>query len=263
MIFTKDLKLTSGEMAKSLGIGRDTWARRKEEILANMEEQGIKYKITTKGKSIVYHFLSEGEFNYVRKSKKKTEQRDKVFEEEIISVIQKHPLNTPANISRIIAPHESVANLGYTDSTVYEYTRQRIRMWFGKEVGDIPPAWDNIEYAKRKGYIKRKVWCYRDYNTNLYVPLTEDEINDFISMIKQGYKEIQQTDIQLLADLDAGLITKEEYKEQSGDMRIFNYSDAKASFESKYGYTPIKVPMLALLQTSGAIGLADPCGSAN
>lgn len=243
MIITKDLKLKSGEMAKALGISNPTWKKYKEEILANMEELGIKYKVIIKGRSIIYHFLTEGEFNYIRKS----ERRDKIFEEEIISVIQKQPLNTPANISRIIIPHEPMASLGYANSTVEEYTRQRVRAWFGKEVGDIPPAWDDIKYAERKGYIERKVWCYRDYNTNLYVPLTEDEINDFISMIKQGYKEIQQTDIQLLADLDAGLITKEEYKEQSGDMRIFNYSDAKASFESKYGYTPIKVPMLALL----------------
>lgn len=57
------------------------------------------------GNKVIYRFLTDGEYEYKRKTKAKTEKvaaRDIAFEEAIVETISEQPLNTAANVARVI-----------------------------------------------------------------------------------------------------------------------------------------------------------------
>lgn len=92
----------------------------------------------------------------------------------------------------------------------------------------------------QKGYTKRKVW-YRLGAYNVYIPLPKEEIDDFIHMLKVNLRKDKDSEINLLADFDAGIITQEEYDEEVRVLKYGSYIDAKESFKDKYGYFPIRL----------------------
>ena len=55
-----------------------------------------------------------------------------------------------------------------------------------------------------------------------------------------------QTEIDILADLDNGLLTRKEADRIISDNCINAFISAKQSFKIKYGYYPIKVPIYEL-----------------
>ena len=247
MKFFRNEQLSTNELIKRLGISEGTWKKRRKDILfelANLYE----YEVIYKGQARYYHFLEDGEFEYYhkRKSQKSSviaQKRDVAFESAIIETLTDQPLNTAANVKRIIIEEwPEVTRLGYAESTTYEYTRVRMRKWFGKDEDDNG-SFENMEDLKmRKGYIRRKVWCRLDINNNRYIPLPKEEIDAFIHILRINLMEDEDDEIKLLADFDAGTITKEEYAKESSALRYGSYVCAKESFKEIYGYFPIKVP---------------------
>lgn len=245
MKFYKGEQLNTKELIKRIGISHGTWDNKRKDILLALSNS-CEYEVIYKGRAIIYHFLKDGEYSYERKSQKSSvaaQKRDAAFESAIIETLTDQPLNTAANVKRIIVDDwPEVTNLGYADSTVYEYTRVRMRKWFGKDKYDNGSFEDMKDLKERKGYIKDKVWCYLDSENNVYIPLSKEQVKEFVHMLIKNLKDIEQKEINLLADLDAGTITKEEYKEISVDLRYDKYISAKSSFRDKYGYFPINVP---------------------
>lgn len=247
MKFFKNEQLSTKELIGRLGVSEGTWKKRRKDILFELANL-YKYEVIYSGQARYYHFLEDGEFEYHHKRKVKDLsangiERDKAFESAIIETLTDQPLNTAANVKRIIIEEwPEVTKLGYAESTTYEYTRVRMRKWFGKDEDDNG-SFENMEDLKmRKGYIKRKVWCRLDINNNVYIPLPKEEIDDFIYMLRINLMEDEDDEIKLLADFDAGTITKEEYDEESRALKYGSYVSAKESFKDKYGYFPIKVP---------------------
>ena len=242
MKFYKGEQLSTKELIKRIGISHGTWDSKRKDILLALADS-CEYEVIYEGRAIIYHFLKDGEYSYKRKNSKDAQKRDEAFESAIIETLTDQPLNTAANVKRIIIDEwPEVTNLGYADSTIYEYTRVRMRKWFGKDKYDNG-SFENMEDLKmRKGYIKDKVWCYLDSENNVYIPLSKEQVKEFVHMIVKNLRDIEKKEIDLLADLDAGTITKEEYKEMSGGLRYDKYTSAKSSFRDKYGYFPINVP---------------------
>ncbi len=203
-------------------------------------------KQATAGNKVIYHFLTDCEYEYTRKAKAvsaKTIARDKAFEDAILEIISEQPLNTAANMTRIIKDDwPEVTCFGYTDKTLYEYVRQRTRKWFGRAIGDNGSFDDVEDMNMRKGYIARKVWCKLDAGYNIYKEMPQEQVDDFISMVKKHIREAENDDINLMADKDAGTISDEEYSKMSSSLRYDRYVAAKQEFKEKYGYYPIKVP---------------------
>lgn len=209
-------------------------------------------KLFIVGNKVIYHFLTDGEYEYTRKTKAasaKTKLRDEAFEAAILETISEQPLNTAANVTRVIMEdwHE-VTDLGYTQGTIYEYVRTRMRKWFGRAIGDNGSFEDVEDMNLRKGYIERKVWCRLDSVINVYIPMSEEHINIFIKLVQKHLKEIKEKQVKVLADRDAGTITKEECNEVLGDLNFEKYTAAKREFNAKYDYYPIRVPEYKLYE---------------
>lgn len=243
MNFQKNELLSTEELYKRLGITKDYWKKNRKEILIELSNI-YEYEVIYEGRKIIYKFNNKIG-NYLCSADK----RDKAFEDAILEILQEQPLNTAANVARIIIKewHE-VTDLGYTEGTIYEYTRVRMRKWFGVSIEDKGSFEDMEDMNMRKGYINKKVWCMADINDNVYEPMSQEQINEFIEIVKSNLKLIEEKEISLLADFDAGLITKEEYKEAAGFIKFERYTVAKAEFSKKYGFYPIKVPEYVLYE---------------
>ena len=242
----KDERLETKELIKRMGIGEATWKRNNKDILIALADC-CEYEVEYQGRKTIYHFLKDGKYEYSRKNSAAAAKRDKAFEDAIVETISEQSLNTAANVARILQSewHE-ITDLGYSEGTVYEYTRVRMRKWFGKSVNDNGTFEDMEDMNMRKGYINDTVWCKLDSENNVYIPMNEAEIDDFIKMVSANLKAIRKEEVNLLASFDAGTITKDEYNAQSGELRYEKYTNAKNEFRGKYGYFPIKVPEYVL-----------------
>lgn len=251
MTVVKDERLETKELIQKMGISDKTWKTNKKDILVALADS-CEYEVEYKGRSTIYHFLNDGEYEYQRKNKAasaKEQARDAAFESAIVEIISEQPLNTAANVARIMNGYwPEITDLGYTEGTVYEYTRVRMRKWFGKSVNDNGTFEDLEDMNMRKGYINDTVWCKLDKENSVYIPMNEAEIDDFINMVSANLKAIKKEEVNLLASFDAGTITKEEYNAQSGELRYEKYTNAKNEFRAKYGYFPIKVPEYVLYE---------------
>lgn len=233
--FFPEDKLNTKEVQKRLGISDATWKRNRKDILtelSNIYEYEIKYE----GRTTIYHFIKRvGEATQL--------PRDEAFENAILSTLYFQPLNTAKNVSRIIQKErEDINSMGYQDGTVYEYTRVRMRKWFGVDENDIGDFNNMEDLKERKGYIERKVWCMLDSEYNDYVEMSQEQISFFVECVKDSFKDDSEVELKLLSDFDSGLITESEMKESLGILKTAGYAAAKKQFKEKYGKFPIKVP---------------------
>lgn len=245
MKFYKNEKLTIGQLSQRFGICRKTFSNRKIDLLYDLSHF-CKYEIIREGRSEIYHFLEDGEYIYCRKNSKEMKERDAIYEKAIIQILTDQPLNTAANISRIAKETiPEITQLGYADATNYEYIRVRMRKWFGKDEHDLPLFGEELQ---RKGYIDHKTWCYLDVATNIYVPLTEEQIADLKNIFQKYFGKEEEKSLILASALDAGLLTKEEYQKKIGDLNFDNFLSTKQAFKDKYKVMPIKVPYYIIVK---------------
>ena len=160
----------------------------------------------------------------------------KVFEKEIVDVIERDNVQTAKNIARIIQKKDEIKEYHHTEGTVYEYTRLRVASMFGKKVGE----------GGTHGEIIEKIWCRADLEHNCYIPMSDEAIQNFLDCYSQSKEDGKQKELELLNDYQIGLIQKEELQEAIGEISLSNYIAARKSFHQKYGYYPIKVPVYGL-----------------
>lgn len=240
MQFTKGESLTTKELIKRLKISKNTWYSNKDTILAGLS-QALDYSVQKKGSSVIYIIESDGDYECNRKRCEKAKEKDKVFEDAIMTTLIAQPLNTAANVARIIKKDNTqIAELNYADSTLCEYIRNCIKDWFGTEIEEPNPL--NEKPENRKGYIAQKVWCLFDEQYSIYTPMPQSQVEEFINITNQYIGTTESTEIKLLADYSAGSITKEEFASALGELKHLEYTNAKKQFKDKYGYYPIKVP---------------------
>ena len=165
------------------------------------------------------------------------------------------PLNTAMNVSRILKEEwKEVRDLNYTDGTLYEYVRVRMRKWFGYNQNDKGTFEDVEDMKQRKGYIAKKVWCILDnssyQNHNVYKPLSQEQIDDFYSMFRSYRKDqrVVQMQAKINGDYQAGNITKEDRDKAVGQISSSSFILAKKEFKGKYGSYPIYASMYVLYE---------------
>lgn len=123
-----------------------------------------------------------------------------------------------------------------------------MRKWFGSAIGDNGSFDDMEDMSMRKGYIEKKVWCRFEPGYNRYIPMPEEQIDEFVKLVKKNLKEIRDREVEILAAFDAGTITREECNEALGGLSYEKYTAAKKDFKEKYDYYPISVPEYVLYQ---------------
>lgn len=240
--FVEDEKLSTKEFISKLGISMGTWKANRKDILIQFGNV-FEYEVEYEGRSTFYHIIKR--VNEVPAT------RDEAFERAILTTLYFQPMNTAANVARIIQKDEEqdIAAMGYADGTVYEYTKSRMRKWFGNNENDRGDFEDMEDMKERKGFIEEKVWCMLDAEYNDYIEMSQEQIDYFMKSIKDSFKTDTEMEVKLLADYDAGVISKSELDKALGDLKVAGYAAAKKAFRAKYGKFPIKVPVYKIYES--------------
>lgn len=240
--FNPGERLNTKEVYQRLGISDKTWKKNRKDILTELSNI-YEYEIEYEGRTTIYHFIK-------RVGEATQSPRDEAFENAILSTLYFQPMNTAANVARIIQKErEDINCMGYENGTVYEYTRVRMRKWFGNNENDRGDFEDMEDMKERKGFIEEKVWCMLDAEYNDYIEMSQEQIDYFMKSIKDSFKTDTEMEVKLLADYDAGVISKSELDKALGDLKVAGYAAAKKAFRAKYGKFPIKVPVYKIYES--------------
>ena len=232
------------ELSKALGIDRKTFSRNKDRILLEMTE-AYDYQTTYTASGRISKIIIKDkhyDYKYEAMNKKKKAEKDKLYEEIIPEIIREQPLNTPANISRVVQAHyHEITNITKSEYTIYSDCLHKTHKWYGKNEYDKPEFEEEMNI--RKGRIINRVWAIKK-NELEYEPLTEEQTKELKALFKQFVyesKEGQKEEEFILAEYDNGNISKEECKSRLGDLRFNSFDMAKKEFQKKYGGYPIYV----------------------
>lgn len=240
--FNPGERLNTKEVYQRLGISDKTWKKNRKDILTELSNI-YEYEIEYEGRTTIYHFIK-------RVGEATQSPRDEAFENAILSTLYFQPMNTAANVARIIQKErEDINSMGYENGTVYEYTRVRMRKWFGNNENDRGDFEDMEDMKERKGFIEEKVWCMLDAEYNDYIEMSQEQIDYYMKSIKDSFKTDTEMEVKLLADYDAGVISKSELDKALGDLKVAGYAAAKKAFRAKYGKFPIKVPVYKIYES--------------
>ena len=222
--------LTTKEMMSFFGATKDVWKRKREQLLQHFGNF-YEYEIIYRGRNKDYHIIRE--IQAYKPIEKKSTIRDRIYENNIIQVISDDNIQTAMNVYRIIKNFDDIKSYNFQDSTIYEYTRVRMRNMFGVKVNQ----------GGTRGIIEKKVWCRLLLEYNCYIEMPKEEVDVFYEMFKNTKSDFQEEELEIFSDYQNGLITKDEMNKQIGNHGFSCFLSAKNEFKQKYGYYPIKVPV--------------------
>lgn len=224
------------EMKDFFGVTNDKWKKDKDKLLkhlSNFYDYEVKYNETDRRKKEYLIIKKIKEYQkYDKPKNEKTILRDKIFEQNIVKIVEEDNIQTSSNVNRIMRKKVQFISDNYTEGTSYEYTRIRMIEFFGKNKGQ----------AGTKGIISEKIWCKLDKENNKYIPLDEDIISDFFGILKDRNKDNEKEIAEKCCDYENGLITKGERDKYIGEKNFSAFILSKQEFFEKYGYNPIYVP---------------------
>lgn len=223
--------LTTGQMQEYLGVSINVWKRKKNELLENFSKY-YEYEVEYKGRATNYKIIKK--LDDYQAIQKKSEKRDQVYEDGIISIINEDNIQTAANVARRLEKEDQdVISLNHTSGTIYEYTRVKMRNMFGTVVNE----------GGSKGMIVDKVWCRLNKEYDCYEEMTDEEIQKFFEIYNKSKDANKENELEIFSDYQNGLITKEQMYEMIGESGFICYQSARNEFKDKFGYYPIKVPV--------------------
>lgn len=81
-------------------------------------------------------------------------------------------------------------------------------------------------------------WMETDYYKNDYVEITEEQEK----YLKDLFAQHKSNNFDIIADVEAGVINREEAGVQLYEKEKYSYDKVMALFKEKYGFRPYKVP---------------------
>lgn len=230
---------TTQELIRALDISQSTWDHNKDKYLMNLSNY-YEFEVIYQGRRRSYKINKKlGDYRKPP-NKRSSEERNAVYQKEITEVIECDPVQTAKNVSRILNEHEVINAFNHTEGTVYEYTRQNMRTMFGNG-RDIPYG--------TKGEIIERIWCRLDRERYMYIEMKPEAIEAFKSMLKKQRDKDSEYENTVIADFQAGLISKEERDDKIGESSYSGYVAAQREFCNRYGYFPLKIPVYSLFAT--------------
>lgn len=221
------------EMREFFDETKDSWKKNKAKSL-NYLKQFYEYE-----ERKCEHDRRRTEYYIIRKIKpyeslvkSKRERQNRIYSEYIIPVIKQDPLQTAANVSRIIVSEKEIIALNHKESTSYDYVRKNMKEMFGKNSGKRGTL----------GIIFEKVWCHLDKSNNKYLPLSDKEKSFLFERFSTLKDKSMKQEIEIYQDYKADLISEDEMQRQVKESSIAWFLKARAEFAAKYGYHPMKVP---------------------
>lgn len=231
-IYEGEIKSTK-EMREFFGVNEDQWKKQKNKLLEHFSKF-YEYEVKYSGRNINYHIIKKlAEYEPIPKKKDKNDQ---LYESGIIRVIEEDNLQTAANVARILAIEDETIKKLHKESTIYEYTRVRMRNMFGTAINE----------GGTRGMIEEKRWCKLIKADNVYEEMSQEHIDAFLLLFSKMRDCGKEDDLEILNDFHCGLISQAEMCKRIGYNSYMNYSTAKKMFADTYGYIPIKVPLYQL-----------------
>lgn len=204
----------------------NTFSKNRKEYLQHLKQYYMFYE---QGKKII--LLKELKPFETRMKKRKDNQikKEQQYREATHKVISEQPLNTGSNIARIMCNNvlSPAYQYKHTEDTAARYVRHSLKEDFIK---------------------KMSRWCSIDYATNQYIPLEPEQL-DYLMKLFRGQidssnqsKILSQEIMDIIADADAGNISKAEMKEKTVDAAWKLYDLRMKEFKKKFGFRPYKTP---------------------
>ena len=195
-------------------------------LFANFIEDGKKIKI-----------LEVYEQKYIKQSKR--EKNDKFYQQAIIEVIDKAPLQYYKTAAgRIAQSHKTeLAQMNHNSfETTYTYTRRNMKKMFVDE--------------QTHGQVSdKKVWCKRFYNSEYdFMPISEQELKYWKDLLEKYLQDKEYIDevAAVLSLQDAGELSSNEVRERTFSLLSMQWEKIKKEFAAKFGFVPVAVPKYEL-----------------
>lgn len=205
-------KYNTKEVQSLLGISKDTWKRRYEEIQEYLKLYWD-YQTKEEGRCNYYIIIKEyGELQPLPR-KKKSQEMKQFYAKETEHIIQYKPRNTGVNIAREIVDKNN--KYSHAEGTAANYIRPILKE----------------EYMVSD----KKEWCCVNYDKYTYEPLTEKQLV-YLKQLFQQYMG-EESIANIVAEQEAGYRTKEEAFNSIKGL----YNDAMEAFKEQYGFRPYKV----------------------
>lgn len=241
--------LNHQELALALHIGRATLNRNEERILQELKEcYDYEIKYTKTGRKSLFHFIKKlDDYEYITYSKN-TVKKNKVYKPIVLAVLHQQPLNTAANIARIILKDNqySIAVKEFTESsqTIQKDVLRRLNQWFGNKPQD-----DDISPRDRKirlGRVVRSTWAMIDKENNVYIELSWEQKQQLDSLLDTHVfhnKDSKKWKIDILTEFQTGNITQKQMRAQCGEVDEVGFYSAFNDFKRIYGMPPVRVKL--------------------
>lgn len=208
-------KYSTKEVQDKLQISKDTWKRRREEILEYLKGFWV-YEIVTEGRCNCFVVYNETEDLKPLPRKTALKEIKAFYSEKTDDLINNNPWNTGANIARQIIAKDN--RYDHKEGTAANYVRPILKE----------------EYT----ITEHKEWHKPNYITFVYEPLEEEEKEYLNELFKKYMHRLSsESIIEAIAAEDAGYCTKEEAYDQIKG----TYNQVMNEFKEKYGYRPIKI----------------------
>lgn len=228
---------TTKELAEALEISYKAFRNNKNAYLKSLS-MAYDYEVKYKGRGAYYTIVTKvGEYEKPQRKDARV-KTDKVIKKFINEVIERDPMQTAANINRIAWKNSDthpteIALLGLKCSTTGEYTRLNLREMYGTQVGE----------GGTDGIIEKKVWCRLDKDNDCYAEMAPETVDKFYACFDKARKDQKKSDLNIVADYDNGLITREEMRDKLEATTINAFKEGQEMFYMKYGFHPIRVPV--------------------
>lgn len=215
------------EIAQNLfHIKATTFRNKRKEYLEYLSQY---YLFEERGKKIILLKQLKPFETRMKKRQDNTKKKEEEYREATHKVIAEQPLNTGSNIARIMCNNVL--------SPAYQY----------KHTQDTAARY--IRHSLKEDFVKKMSrWCSIDYAMNQYIPLESEQL-DYLMKLFRGQvdnckesKILSQEIMDIIADADAGNISKAEMKEKTVDTAWKLYNLRMEQFKKKFGFRPYKTP---------------------
>ena len=218
-----------------MGVSESTWSHKRNELLQNFSLY-YEYEVEYEGRSRTYHIIRQLGDYQKPPNKRDAAKRDAVYRENIIEVIKKDNVQTAVNVARIIQNNDDIVAFNHKFGTIQEYTRLNMVEMFGGRKSS----------SGSMGMIMDKIWCRLDGEHNCYVSMSDEMVKIFLGYFHAEREHEAEFELELMNDVEIGLISREEANAIISERVYFSYANARREFKAKYGYTPIKVPVYGI-----------------
>lgn len=119
-------------------------------------------------------------------------------------------------------------NAEHALSTKIRYCSKAVKELCGNAVGE----------GGTHGYIDNISWCRKDKKTNQWIPLDEDELQDFFTALEEFRVDCTDEIIKTCGEYVECYITSKEFEKKIIYLVQDNYKSALLQFQGKRGFFP-------------------------